>query len=65
MIDIRVDHVDQIHDRSIAWLPIIYAGSVTIACLVATALWNRTARLIMIVNFLLAFAIFCTLCMGR
>ena len=57
MVDIRVEHVDVVRERSIAWLPIIYAGFMTLACLVAFVLWNRTARLIMPVFFALAMVI--------
>lgn len=57
MVDIRVEHVDVVRERSIAWLPIIYAGFMTIACLIAFVRWNKIARLIMPPLFLAAIVI--------
>jgi hypothetical protein len=57
MSDIRVEHVDVVHERSIAWLPIIYSGFMTLACFVAFIFWNRIARLIMIPLFLIALVV--------
>jgi hypothetical protein len=57
MVDIRVEHVDVVRERKIAWLPIIYAGFMTIASLVAFVFWNKTTRRIMIPLFLLAFVV--------
>ena len=57
MVDIRVEHVDVVRERTVAWLPIIYSGFMTLACLVAFGFWNRTTRRIMAPLFLLAFII--------
>src|ERR1700722_12184882 len=57
MVDIRVEHVDVVRERSIAWLPIIYAGIMAIATLAACVIWNQTARRLMIPLFLLAFVV--------
>ena len=57
MVDIRVEHVDVVRERSVAWLPIIYSGFMAIACQVAFVFWNKTTRFIMILCFLLAFVI--------
>ena len=57
MVDIRVEHVEAVRDHSIAWVPIIYAGFMTGACLLAAIFWNRTARRTMIPLFLLAFIV--------
>jgi predicted membrane metal-binding protein len=57
MVDIRVEHVDAVREYSVAWLPIIYCGLMTVACSVALRLWNRTARLIMLPLFVMAFVI--------
>ena len=54
MVDIRVEHVDVVRERSIAWLPIIYSGFMAIACHVAFVLWNKSTRLAMRLLFLLA-----------
>jgi hypothetical protein len=54
MMDIRVEHVEVVHEQTVAWLPIIYAGIMTIACVVAFIFWKRTVRLIMMVLFLAA-----------
>jgi hypothetical protein len=56
-VDIRVEHVDVARERSVAWLPIIYSGFMTIACSAAFVFWNKTARLIMILLFLVALVI--------
>jgi len=57
MIDIRVEHVDVVHERPVAWVPIIYCGVMTIACLVAFGFWNKVARRIMLPLFLAAFVV--------
>jgi hypothetical protein len=57
MIDIRTEHVDAVHERGIAWLPIIYSGVMAIACLVAAVYWCKLARRMMLPLFLLAFVI--------
>jgi hypothetical protein len=57
MVDIRVEHVDVVREHSIAWLPIIYSGFMTIACCFAFVWWNHTTRQIMRPLFLLAFVI--------
>ena len=57
MIDIRVEHVDAVREHTIAWLPIIYSGCMTIACLIAFIFWNKTARRVMLPLFLLAFVV--------
>jgi hypothetical protein len=57
MVDIRVEHVDVVREHSIAWVPIIYSGFMTIACLAAFIFWNRTARRVMVPLFFLAFVV--------
>jgi hypothetical protein len=57
MADIRVEHVEAVRDHSIAWVPIIYCGFMTIACLVAFVFWNPTMRRIMLPLFLLALVV--------
>jgi uncharacterized membrane protein len=57
MVDIRVEHVDIVRERTVAWLPIVYSGFMTIACLVAFGFWSKTARRIMLPLFLLAFVV--------
>jgi hypothetical protein len=57
MADIRVEHVEVVHGRVTAWLPIIYAGVMAVACFVAFVFWNKTARLILLPLFLLAFVV--------
>src|SRR5690349_12669715 len=46
-----------VHDRSVAWLPIIYAGVMTIACLAAFVFWNNPARRAVRLLFLAAFVV--------
>jgi hypothetical protein len=57
MMDIRVEHVEAVREYSVAWLPIIYCGLMTIACSIALRFWNKTARFIMLPLFVIAFAI--------
>src|ERR1700722_7078529 len=57
MVDIRVEHVDVVRERPIAWLPIIYSAFMTLACLAAFVCWSKTARLVMLPLFLLAFVV--------
>jgi len=57
MVDIRVEHVDVVRERPIAWVPIIYSGVMAIACVVACIFWGKTARLVMPVLFSLALVV--------
>jgi hypothetical protein len=57
MVDIRVEHVDAVREHTVAWLPILYAGFMTIACLVAVIRWSKAARTAMIALFLAALAV--------
>jgi len=57
MADIRVEHVEAVRENSIAWIPIIYCACMTVACLAAFMFWNKAARLIMLLLFLMAFVI--------
>jgi hypothetical protein len=57
MIDIRTEHVEVVHERGIAWLPIIYSGAMAIACVAAVVYWSKLARLLLLPLFLLAFLI--------
>jgi hypothetical protein len=54
VIDLRVEHVDVVREHTIGWLPIIYSMFMALACLVATILWNRIIRLIMLCLFVVA-----------
>jgi hypothetical protein len=54
VIELRVEHVDAVRERGVAWLPIVYSGVMTAACGFAFVFWSRMARLIMIPFFLLA-----------
>ena len=57
MVDIRVEHVDAVREHSVAWLPIVYSGVMSIACSLAVIRWNTTTRHIMLVLFALAIAV--------
>jgi hypothetical protein len=57
MVDIRVEHVNVVHEHAVAWLPIIYSGLMAIACLLACIYWNKTTRLLMLPLFSVAFII--------
>jgi hypothetical protein len=55
--DIRVEHADAVHERIVAWIPIVYSAFMTIACLAAFVFWNKTARRVMPVLFAAAFVV--------
>ena len=57
MMDIRVEHVDVVHQRSVGWMPIVYSGFMAIACLVTLVRWNKAARLTMAVLSLGTFVV--------
>jgi hypothetical protein len=57
MADIRVEHVEAVHDHTLAWVPIIYSAVMAVACLAAFIVWNKTTRLVMSLLFLLAFVV--------
>ena len=56
-IDIRVEHVDVVHEHAIAWVPIVYSCVMSVACLAAFVFWTRTLRLVMLPLFLAAFLV--------
>src|SRR5450432_1282496 len=51
MMDIRVEHVDVVRERSIAWMPIIYSGIMAIACFAACIFWWKTPRMCLLLVF--------------
>ena len=57
MVDIRVEHVEVVHDHSIAWLPIVYSGLMFLVCTSAALVWNGMARRILLACFSVAFAV--------
>ena len=54
MLDIRVEHVEVVRERSVAWLPIIFSGIMSVACVLAFVLWRKSVSMVMIPLFLLA-----------
>jgi hypothetical protein len=57
MTDIRIEHVDAVHEHSVAWVPIIYCAFMTVASLIACVYWTALTRRVMIALFLLAFVV--------
>ena len=57
MCDVRVEHVEVVHHRSITWAPILFAAVMTVACFVATVWWNRPTRRVMVPLFVLTMLI--------
>jgi hypothetical protein len=57
MCDVRIEHVEVVHHRSITWAPILFAGVMTVACLISTIWWNRTTKRLIIPLFVLAVVI--------
>ena len=60
MADVRVEHVDVVHDHAIAWTPIVYGGVMALVCLITAILWNDLTRRIAIVLFVVGIAVGCT-----
>ena len=54
MCDVRIEHVEVVHEHAIAWTPIVFAAVMTLACFVSTVWWNRTTMRVMIPLFILA-----------
>ena len=57
LVDIRVEHVEVVREHAIGWVPIIYSGCMTLACLGAGAFWNQITRRIMLGLFCLALVV--------
>ena len=57
MCDVRIEHVEVVHHRSIAWMPILSAGVMTVACLISSLWWNRPTKRVMVPLFVLAILI--------
>jgi len=57
MCDVRIEHVEVVHHRSITWTPILFAGVMTVACFVSTVWWNRATKRVMVPLFALAILI--------
>jgi len=57
MMDIRVEHVDAVHEHGVAWVPIVYSTFMTVACVAVCFFWNAVARRILIAFCLVACAI--------
>jgi hypothetical protein len=57
MMDVRLEHVDVVHRRSVGWMPIACGGFMTAACLCAFTWWTTRARRALIPLFALAMCI--------
>jgi hypothetical protein len=57
MCDLRIEHVEAVHHRSIAWMPILFSAVMTVACFVSTVWWNRPTKRVMVPLFALAILI--------
>ena len=57
MMDVRVEHVDVVREKTVAWLPIIFSAVMTFACMAAFVVWNRVMRWVMIPLFVASIAI--------
>ena len=47
LIEIRFEHVDVVHERRIAWIPIGYSGLMTLLGLWAVAWWGPASRAVL------------------
>jgi hypothetical protein len=52
MMDIRVEHVDVVRERAVAWLPILFSGFMALSCVLSFIFWGKLTRRIMIPLFL-------------
>lgn len=57
IVDLRVEHVQVVHENYLAWTPILYSAVMALACLVAAFLWTPASRLVLRILFLLAFLV--------
>ena len=57
MLDLRVEHADVVRHTRLAWLPIGYCAVMAVACALAAASWNPTARLLVRILFLAGFIV--------
>ncbi len=57
MADIRVEHVEMVHENRIAWTPIVYSAIMAVFCLFSALFWNRSSRLLMRMLFLAGFIV--------
>jgi 4-amino-4-deoxy-L-arabinose transferase-like glycosyltransferase len=56
-VDLRMEHVDVVRQRTIGWTPIVYSALMALACLGAVIRWHRMARRILMALFALAFIV--------
>ncbi len=54
MMDIRVEHVEAVHENRIAWVPIFYSAFMAVASTIAFVGWTRRSRIVISCFFLLA-----------
>jgi len=55
--DLRVEHVEVVHEEAVAWTPIVFSGVMVVACLVTAIVWNNLMRRVMIAFFVAAMAV--------
>jgi hypothetical protein len=56
-LDVRVEHVEVVRDKTVAWLPILYAATTALTCLVAFVFWTKLMRRVVLVLFLGSMAV--------
>ena len=57
LLDIRVEHVEAVHEHRIAWLPIVFSAVTCVISLLATVLWGKATRRIATVFFVGSIAV--------
>ncbi len=57
LADIRVEHVEVVHENRIAWTPIVYSAIMAVFCLFSAIVWNRSSRLLLRLLFLAGFIV--------
>lgn len=57
LFDIRSEHVDVVHDKWQAWIPIYYAAAMIVVGTVGMAAWRSWGRVLLMVGFVAAFVV--------
>jgi hypothetical protein len=57
MLDIRVEHVEAVHEHRVAWVPILFSAITSLVCLGSVIIWHKVTRRVLLVIFLASIAV--------
>jgi hypothetical protein len=57
LIQVRYDHRMVVHEKVIAWTPIVFSALMITACVVGLLLWDRGGRKVLLFGFLMAIVV--------